>query len=171
MYGQLSEINSRDEKTARTNEALVQALIAEQQSTVSKGETPVAPPPSEIVDNPEVVTIKGEKGDKGDPGRPGRDGKDGKDGEDGEDGTSAPAPSPIPGASGLPGEPGKDGKDGADGQPGEKGEKGDPGPPPSDIRITIDGTTYVCTPVAQGSTSFQCDPQEEPTPAESGSAQ
>lgn len=173
MYLQLSEMNVRDERTSQTNEALIQALTAEQQSAVSKGEIPVAPAPDEIVKNPEIVTIKGEKGDKGDPGIPGKNGVNGKDGENA---SPAPTPSPLPGEPGRDGADGKDGvdgvdgADGADGQPGEKGDKGDPGSPPSDITLTIDGVKYICTPVTSGSTSFQCTAQEEPTPQESGSA-
>jgi len=175
MWSQLAQQTDLGEQRVKQNEALVRALTAEQQSAVSNGETPVAPPPSEIVKNPSVVTIKGEKGD---PGIPGSDGKNGKDGKD------APTPSPVPGpsgpsgASGASGAPGKDGANGADGAPGAKGDKGDPGPPPSEFNFTVyypDGTsaTYTCLPKSAGSSSLACEPEStpSPTPSESGSAQ
>ena len=171
MYIQLSEMNVRDERTVQTNEALIAALTAEQDSAVSKGDTPVAPAPSEIVDNPEIVTIKGDKGDKGDPGTPGKNGANGKNG------SAAPTPSPVPVptvVNGVDGVDGADGQDGTDGVAGEKGDKGDSGQPPSDMTINnINGTTYFCTPVSSGSTSYECNPSNtaSPTPSESGSAE
>lgn len=160
-YIQGSHIRDEGNQRQKQIDALAQALVSEQQNTVNNGEKPVAPDPKKIIESPDVVTVKGEKGDKGDPGDtvtgpPGKNGKDGADGSDGKDGQNATSEPPVtvtgpPGAPGEPGAPGKDGKDGVDGKNGS---------PPTDITITIDGTTYVCTPTADGSTSFQCDAKE-----------
>lgn len=158
-YIQGSHILDEGRKRQDQVEALTKALVSEQQNTVNNGETPVAPDPKQILASPEVVNVKGEKGDKGDPGTPGSPGASGKPGKDGTnglngiDGQNATPEDPVTvtGAPGAAGEPGKDGKDGVNGKDGS---------PPTDITITIDGTTYVCTPVASGSTSFKCDAQD-----------
>lgn len=88
----------------------------------SEGEVPVAPDPSEAVDDlparAEVpVPIPGPRG------APGRSGADGEPGTDGEDG--APG---MPGEDGTPGSPGQDGEPGTDGVQGPQGEAGVQGP-------------------------------------------
>lgn len=97
------------------------------------GETPVAPDPSQAVDDlddrtrvPVPIPVPGEKGEKGDPGKP------------------APTITPSPGASGAPGRPGADstvpGPSGAPGQPGaDSTVPGPSGPPGRDGRDGVDG--------------------------------
>ena len=103
----------------------------------SEGKTPVAPDPSDAIDNlparAEVpVPIPGPKGDPGKPGTPGKPGATGTPGQDGSPG--APGNDGTPGEQGLQGEPGppgpagpagapgKDGSDGKDGQDGRDGQ-------------------------------------------------
>ncbi|MGW0495032.1 collagen-like protein [Streptomyces sp. NPDC003007] len=89
-----------------------------------EGQTPVAPDPSEAVDDlPERAEVPVPiPGPKGDPGRPGRDGSPGADGEPGDDGAAG-----TPGQDGEPGEDGTRGADGAQGPPGPVGAQGPPG--------------------------------------------
>ncbi|PNG20319.1 collagen-like protein [Streptomyces cahuitamycinicus] len=107
----------------------------------SEGQTPVAPDPSEAVDDlPERAEVPVPiPGQKGDPGRPGQDGSPGADGEPGS-----------AGAPGTPGEPGQDGAPGRDGAdstvPGPSGPPGadstvpgPSGPPGKDGRDGVDG--------------------------------
>lgn len=84
----------------------------------SEGETPVAPDPSEAIDDlPSRAEIPVPiPGPKGDPGRPGSDGEPGTDGKDG-----------TPATPGQNGEPGTDGGQGPQGEPGVQGPQGDPG--------------------------------------------
>ncbi|MFE0329084.1 collagen-like protein [Streptomyces sp. NPDC058960] len=108
----------------------------------SQGATPVAPDPSEAVDNlparAEVpVPIPGPKGDRGEPGAPGKpgatgspgkDGAPGQDGTPGTDGAQGPAgPAGPAGPQGPAGEPGPQGEQGPQGEPGPRGEQGPPG--------------------------------------------
>jgi hypothetical protein len=60
------------------------------------------------------------------------------------------------GPAGPPGPAGADGKDGTDGQ------RGPAGPPPSGWTFVHDGTTYTCTPAADGSTHYTCAADEPP---------
>lgn len=90
-----------------------------------EGKTPVAPDPSEAVedlpDRTEVpVPIPGPRGEKGQPGRAGADGSNGVDGEPGVPGE--------PGADGQPGAPGEAGRDGEAGPTGPTGPAGPAGP-------------------------------------------
>jgi hypothetical protein len=104
----------------------------------SEGQTPVAPDPSEAVDDlpdrAEVpVPIPGRQGD---PGRPGQDGSPGADGQPGDDG--------VPGRPGQDGAPGRDGADstvpGPSGPPGaDSTVPGPSGPPGRDGRDGVDG--------------------------------
>lgn len=145
-----------------------------------EGKTPVAPDPSEAVDDlPDRAEVPVPiPGPKGDPGRPGRDGSPGADGQPGDDG--------APGTPGQDGEPGEDGAAGADGAqgpagpegsqgpqgepgpPGPQGERGMQGPagsPPSSWTFTYRGVTYTCTPSGSGSTAYSCEPTEgDPDP-------
>lgn len=98
----------------------------------SEGQTPVAPDPSEAIDDlparAEVpVPIPGPQGEPGEPGRPGRDGEPGADGEDGEPGADG-APG-TDGAQGPAGPAGPQGEPGAQGPQGEQGPRGEQGPP------------------------------------------
>lgn len=99
----------------------------------AKGETPVAPDPSQAVedlpDRAEVpVPIPGPAGPSGSTGPSGAPGEDGADGSTGPSGAPG-VPGPTgpagaqgePGAAGPPGPAGQDGKDGVDGQDGEPG--------------------------------------------------
>lgn len=94
----------------------------------SKGGTPVAPDPSEAVDDlparaevpvpiPGPSGARGEPGEPGLPGEPGASGSPGRDGEDGSDGQA-----------GTPGEPGAEGPAGPAGPAGPPGAQGEPGP-------------------------------------------
>jgi hypothetical protein len=94
----------------------------------SEGETPVAPDPSEAVDDlparaevpvpiPGPSGARGERGEAGVPGEPGASGSPGRDGEDGSDGQA-----------GTPGEPGAEGPAGPAGPAGPPGAQGEPGP-------------------------------------------
>lgn len=99
----------------------------------AKGETPVAPDPSQAVEDlPDRAEVpvpipgpSGAPGARGETGEPGRDGADGSPGVSGSPGpvgpTGAPGPQGEPGAAGPPGPAGQDGKDGADGQDGAPG--------------------------------------------------
>ena len=92
---------------------------------VSKGETPVAPDPSDAVDDlrarAEVpVPIPGPSGPRGEPGTPGEPGPSGSPGRAGEDGSD--------GEAGAPGEPGAEGPAGPAGPAGPPGAQGEPGP-------------------------------------------
>lgn len=165
-YVQGSHAQDIPRENQRRIEALSQALMSEQENVKKNGDTPVAPAPSAIVKNPDVVTIKGEKGDKGDPGASGVPGKNGTNGSNGQSATLPPLDE-LKGEKGDKGDPGEPGVAGKDGQDGKDGTNGKDGSPPSDITITIDGTTYVCTPVADGSTSFKCDAQESESPTPS----
>lgn len=85
----------------------------------SEGETPVAPDPSDAVDDlparAEVpVPIPGPKGDPGTPGQPGEPGAAGESG--------------APGSAGVDGQPGADGAQGPQGEQGPRGERGEQGP-------------------------------------------
>lgn len=164
-YIQGSHLQEQGQRRDQQIAALSQALTSEQQNAKNNGETPVAPEPSSIVKNPEIIKIKGEKGDKGDPGSPGASGSPGKNGKDGEDGQNATLPplDQLIGPSGPPGPSGAAGKDGKDGTDGKDGS------PPTDWTFTItnqDGstTTYTCKPKAEGSTSYTCDPEETSSP-------
>ena len=170
-YVQGSHAQDIPRENQRRIEALSQALMSEQANVKKNGDTPVAPEPSAIVKNPDVVTIKGEKGDKGDPGASGVPGKNGTNGTNGSSAVLPPLDElkGAKGDKGDQGEPGVAGQDGKDGADGADGTNGKDGSPPSDITITIDGTTYVCKPVNNGSTSFQCDPQEESSEPSPGS--
>ena len=136
---------------------------------VSKGETPVAPDPSDAVDDlparAEVpVPIPGPSGPRGEPGTPGEpgpsgspgragaDGGDGEAGAPGERGAEGPAgpagPAGPPGAQGEPGpagpageegEPGEPGPAGPAGEEGEPGERGPAGEPGRDGQTCPDG--------------------------------
>lgn len=107
------------------------------QQVEAKGETPVAPDPTEAVEDlPDRAEVpvpipgprgaageKGESGEAGPSGSPGRDGVDGSDGEAGEPGAvgatgpaGPPGPQGEPGPAGPQGEPGAAGADGRDGQ-------------------------------------------------------
>lgn len=102
----------------------------------AKGETPVAPDPSQAVedlpDRAEVpVPIPGPAGPSGSTGPSGAPGEDGADGDTGPSGAPG-VPGPTgpagaqgePGAAGPPGPAGQDGKDGVDGVDGKDGEPG-----------------------------------------------
>lgn len=175
------QVSNWEDESARRGkqiDALAQALLVEQQAAVNNGETPVAPPPSQIVKDPEVVNGKdGEDGAVGPAGPPGKDGRDGAIGSPGPVGSSGP--------TGLPGRDGEDGAAGADGgtvtgpsgPQGERGEKGDTGergqpgergPAPSGWTFMHQGVRYTCAPVVEGGTSYECSPEPpaQPSPSE-----
>jgi hypothetical protein len=166
----------QDESVTRGRQidALAQALVSEQRNVTNNGDTPVAPPPSQIVKNPDVII-----GKDGLNGANGINGRDGKDGVDGAPGSPGPSGSPgSPGPTGPPGEEGSPGGDGAtvvgpSGAQGERGEKGDTGdrgaqgPAPSGWTFTYGGVAYTCKPVTEGSDSYSC---EAAPPAESGTS-
>jgi hypothetical protein len=106
------------------------------------GETPVAPDPSDAVDDlpararvpvpipgpPGVPGQRGEAGVPGEPGSPGASGSPGQDGRDGADGEAGAAgESGAEGPAGPAGPPGAKGEPGPAGVQGEKGERGEPG--------------------------------------------
>jgi hypothetical protein len=106
----------------------------------SEGEVPVAPDPSEAVDDlparaevpvpiPGPSGAPGEQGEQGRPGSPGptgQPGQDGADGSAGEDGTAGETgPAGPPGPAGPAGPPGPQGEPGPAGAQGEKGDQGD----------------------------------------------
>jgi hypothetical protein len=114
----------------------------------SEGETPVAPDPSDAVDDlparAEVPVpipgpsgprgaegepgVPGEPGPSGSPGRAGEDGSDGQAGTPGEPGAEGPAgPAGPAGPPGAQGEPGPAGPAGPQGEQGPRGEQGPPG--------------------------------------------
>lgn len=128
------------------------------QQVKAKGGTPVAPDPTNAVEDlparAEVpVPIPGPPGPKGDKGDPGK---------------AAPTITPSPGASGapgadstVPGPQGPQGEPGADstvpGPQGPQGDRGDTGPAPSGWTYTDgSGATYECTPDSDGSTHYTC---------------
>jgi hypothetical protein len=135
-YEAVSEANRRGEAVA-TLATDVRKLRAQ---VKGEGRTPVAPDPSEAVDDlPERVEVPVPiPGQKGDPGRPGQDGTPGADGEPGTDGPPGDDGAPgTPGEDGAPGQPGSDGAQGpagpegpqgAQGPPGEQGPQGEQGP-------------------------------------------
>ncbi|MBP5922196.1 collagen-like protein [Streptomyces sp. LBUM 1483] len=110
----------------------------------SEGETPVAPDPSDAVDDlparAEVPVpipgpsgprgaqgeegVPGEPGPSGSPGRAGENGSDGQAGTPGEPGAEGPA-----GPAGPAGPPGAQGEPGPAGPQGEQGPRGEQGPP------------------------------------------
>lgn len=97
------------------------------QQVEAKGATPVAPDPTNAVDDlskrAEVpVPIPGPSGPAGSPGAAGKDG-----------------PAGSPGASGVPGAVGPTGPAGPQGVPGPAGPQGDPGPAGADGRDGVDG--------------------------------
>lgn len=124
-WWQIGQLRESDQLQAEKISALSMALEAEQSAQRAKGETPVAPPPDEIVDDPTI--IRGEPGVDGEDGRDGSDGAPGVKGDKGEPGKVGPT-----GPSGLPGADGQDGQDGQDGEPGESGQDGADGSPGQD---------------------------------------
>lgn len=122
-YIQGSHIQEQGEQRQRQIDALSQALTSEQQNARNNGDTPVAPAPSQIVNNPEVIKIKGDKGDKGDPGASGVPGKPGASGASGKPGTNGTG---VPGLQGEKGDPGVNGTNGKDGKDGVDGKSGEP---------------------------------------------
>lgn len=110
------------------------------------GETPVAPDPSEAVDDlpsraqvpvqiPGPQGVQGRPGEAGEPGSPGASGSPGQDGKDGSDGEAGPSgqsgaegPAGPAGPPGPQGEPGPAGAQGEEGEQGDQGERGPAGP-------------------------------------------
>ncbi|KND30265.1 collagen-like protein [Streptomyces stelliscabiei] len=106
------------------------------------GETPVAPDPSEAVNDlpararvpvpiPGPQGVPGQRGEAGLPGEPGAPGASGSPGQNGRDGADGEAGSPgesgAEGPAGPAGPPGVQGEPGPAGVQGEKGERGEPG--------------------------------------------
>jgi hypothetical protein len=103
------------------------------------GETPVAPDPSDAVDDlpararvpvpiPGPPGVPGQRGEPGEPGSPGASGRPGQDGKDGAAGEAGqPGESGAEGPAGPAGPPGVQGEPGPAGAQGEKGERGEPG--------------------------------------------
>ncbi|WTV99952.1 collagen-like protein [Streptomyces sp. NBC_00024] len=117
----------------------------------SEGETPVAPDPSDAVDDlparAEVpVPIPGPSGPRGEPGAPGEPGPSGSPGRAGEDGSDGEAGAPGErgaegpvGPAGPAGPPGAQGEPGPAGPAGEQGERGPAGEPGRDGQTCPDG--------------------------------
>ena len=120
-YEAVAEANRRGEAVS----TLATDVRKLREQVKGEGKTPVAPDPSEAVDDlPDRAEVPVPiPGPKGDPGRPGQDGAPGADGKPGDDG--APG---TPGQDGEPGEPGVDGAPGADGVQGPAGPEGPQGP-------------------------------------------
>jgi hypothetical protein len=98
-------------------EALAAALTAEQEAAEERGETPVAPDPEDLIEDPGLT------GPQGPPGEPGPTGPEGDAGPTGPAG-----PTGEPGPTGATGPAGADGVDGAAGADGATGPQGEPGP-------------------------------------------
>ncbi len=123
----------------------------------SEGETPVAPDPSEAVDDlparAEVPVpipgpsgprgsrgVQGEPGVAGDPGPSGSSGRAGEDGSDGQAGTQGePGAEGPAGPAGPAGPPGAQGEPGPAGPAGERGEQGPQGEAGKDGQSCPDG--------------------------------
>lgn len=134
------EVSYREQATAEADlrgEALsvmsgnVRALRAQVEAA---GETPVAPDPTEAVDDLEArievpVPIPGPPGPQGEPGKSGPSGSPGTSGADGSDGTSG-----VDGVPGAAGPTGPAGPPGVQGEPGPAGPQGEPGPAGADGR-------------------------------------
>jgi hypothetical protein len=150
IWGRMDAQSSRAAEAAAEADLRGQAVVtlasdvrALRTQVKAGGETPVAPDPSEAVDDlpararvpvpipgPQGVQGRpGEAGEEGEPGSPGRDGKDGSDGEAGQPGESgAEGPAGPAGPPGVQGEPGPAGVQGERGEQGEQGERGPAGP-------------------------------------------
>lgn len=135
----------------------------------AKGGTPVAPDPSNAVedlpDRAEVpVPIPGPPGPKGDPGKPGTPGASGPPGSSGESGADGQAG--ASGVNGTDGEPGPAGPQGEPGPAGPQGEQGPQGEPGRDGQTCPDG--YSLQPPADDPDALVCrrdgasDPGPEP---------
>lgn len=140
-FWQINELRDNDKLQSQKVAALAIALKAEQSAQEANGEEPVAPPPEQIVDDPNIIQgepgtdgedgqdgrhgIDGSTGEPGKPGasgKPGKNGVDGTDGEDGEPGATVTGPPGKDGKDGTNGTNGTDGKDGVDGVDGKNGE-------------------------------------------------
>lgn len=138
--------------SARLDSAL-SALGDEQQAAEARGETPVAPKPSELMDDPTYS-----------PGPRGEDGSDGVDGADGRgvasvvciDGTwrveytDGSVDADAGDCTGDQGPTGAPGSNGADGGPGPSGDPGPAGP---------SGPAGASGEDGRGITSAECDPE------------
>lgn len=102
-------------------DGLARGLANARAQLKASGQTPSAPPPQVILNNPKAaVGPAGATGDEGPVGPPGPQGPRGENGGMG-------SPGPL-GPSGAPGEAGKDGSTGAAGDAGPAGPQGDAGP-------------------------------------------
>lgn len=182
-YFQITEWRKDEATRGKQIDALSQALVSEQQVLKAKGETPVAPPPDKIVNDPELIVGSpgrdgrdGVDGTDGLPGVNGKDGIDGKNGANGKDGLMG-SPGPV-GPSGPPGPEGPRGANGdtvtgppgPTGAPGEKGDRGDQGPPPSGWTFTHEGVEYTCTPTFEESSQYACKSSSTPGPTSGASS-
>jgi hypothetical protein len=113
--------------------ALATALTAQRDQAQRAGQTPVAPPPAQIIASPQIV--KGEPGAAGKNGRgvvalwcpAGRWQVSFTDGSITSDAGACTGPPGIPGAAGSPGPTGTPGGAGKDGVPGPQGSAGPAG--------------------------------------------
>lgn len=111
----------------RQNEALASALEQQRQQAEDSGQEPVAPPPDEILRDPQLVV--GPQGPRGPSGYPGADGRDGQPGSPGSPGpTGPPGAQGVAGMGGAPGQAGPPGPAGSAGPPGPAGPQGEQGP-------------------------------------------
>lgn len=165
-------VNTKDDlERAEADTAVVaQSVEALREQVAALGEEPVAPPPEDVVDVPDinVVPVPGPVGPEGPPGRPGKDGLDGKDGAAGIPGNTGPSGPPgadgaagLPGADGAAGADGADGLPGADGADGADGAQGPAGPAPASITLTQGAHTSVCTD-PDGDLAYDCIETEPP---------
>lgn len=134
---------------------MADALEREQDAVRARGDTPVAPAPSDLTDNPPL---------SGQDGVNGRDGIDGRDGRDGVDGSPG-----APGSPGSDGAPGVDGQDGAPGADGSQGPPGSPGPPGPPGPACPSGYHQEEVQYAGGKDGVGCVRDGQPDPSPSGS--
>lgn len=182
----IGQLQSADANSRQTDQiaSLAKALDDQREAAREGGAKVVAPPASEIKEDPNIV--KGVKGNKGDTGASGSSGPSGPPGSSGQPGSSGtPGSEGTDGINGQNGANGANGADGADGTNGadgvgQVGPTGPPGPTgpagtdgtdgkdgadgqdgksPSSIRIPIGAITYVCTPTGSGSTDYTCAPE------------
>lgn len=176
-FWQVMDLRANDELQDQKVTALAVALQAEQDNQKAQGDTPVAPPPDQIVDDPGIV--KGEQGLPGKDGEDGQDGRDGAKGDKGDPGKPAPTITPtngvdgkdgVDGTNGTDGTNGVDGKDGTNGTDGKDGADGQPGEPPYSWTVYDKNgkATYTCTRVEEGwdreKPQYKCTPVEDDNP-------
>ena len=169
--GRADEAAAEADLRGRAVSTLASDVRALRTQVKAGGETPVAPDPSDAVDDlpararvpvpiPGPQGSPGQRGEAGPPGEPGTPGRDGSDGAPGAD-SKVPGPTGPPGADstvpGPAGPPGRDGRDGVDGDDGADGR------PPSAWTFTQNGSEFTCRPVDDFDPSdprYTCESQD-----------